>query len=246
VFVRIAAVLMLCATPLLGDLIDFENAADYGGDNAVIADNYFEQYGVSVSAMAGSSASDAREAVLAFEKSGNNDANAGYWSSRTGRDEAFSGDLGDYFLKAGTGDLSYNDSTYFVLTVDYNVATQAASGEVWDIDGPEQYTVTAFDSNGNLVASLVSPTGGLNAEPWTWSFDMGDKGDISQITVAASGEKNLRGFAFDNFNATEASPNADTHATPLPSAFALGLFGLVGMVGRDRRRRRLQSFQEAD
>jgi hypothetical protein len=75
---------------------------------------------------------------------------------------------------------------------------------------------------------------------------MGDKGDISQITVAASGEKNLRGFAFDNFNATEASPNADTHATPLPSAFALGLFGLVGMVGRDRRRRRLQSFQEAD
>ena len=236
-------IFLLFATSINADLIDFENAADYGGDNSVVSSSYFDQYGVSISAVAGSSASDAGNAVLAFERSGNNDSHAGYWSSRTERDEAYSGDLGDYFLKAGTGDLAYGQSEYFVMTVDYKDPTQAASGEVWDIDGPEQYTVTAFDSNGNYLASLISPTGGLNSEPWTWSFDMGETGDIAKIEVEATGDGTLRGFAFDNFNAREASANADTHATPLPSALLLGLVGMVGLAN-DRRRRRLNSLNE--
>ncbi len=228
---------MIMSGVAMADLIDFENAGDYGGDNAAVSSKYYEQYGVKISAMAGSSAADATNAILAFEQTGSDDPNRAFVSGRGVDDTAYSGDMGQYFLKAGTGGMSYAKSKYFVMTIDYNEATTAASGEVWDIDGPEQYTVTAFDSNGNLVASLVSPTGGLNAAPWTWSFDMGDKGDIDVIQVAATGEGTLRGFAFDNFNANEASPNADTHATPLPSAFALGLFGLVGLVGRDRSRR---------
>lgn len=220
--------------PVKADLIDFENAADYGGDDAIVTADYFSQYGLQVTAYAGSSASSATEAVLAFEQSGKDGTDA-FWTSNKGRDEAFSGDLGNYFLKAGSGDLRYNRATYFNMAIQYEQATAAASGEVWDIDGPEQYKVTALDANGAELASLTSPKGGLNAEPWTWSFDVGAD-VISQINVEFVGSSSLRGFAFDNFNATAANPDAKGHAAPVPPAVALGLAGMGGSAWLRRRR----------
>ena len=227
--------------PASGDLVDFENAADYGGDDAAVTADYFASYGLQVTAYAGSSAATATEAVLAFEQTGRDGTDA-FWSSNSGRDEAFSGDLGNYFLKAGTGDLSYNNARYFNMQIQYDQATAAASGEVWDIDGPEQYKVTALDANGAELASLTSPTGGLNAEPWSWSFDVGAD-VISQINVEFVGSSNLRGFAFDNFNATSANPDAKGHAAPVPPAVALGLAGLSGSAWLRRRRTAEESLE---
>ena len=164
-----------------GDTLDFENAAEYGGDDAVISDSYFEQYGLTFTAMAGNSEADATKALLSFEAAGK-DGTDGYWTNRNDRDEALKGDIGNYFMKAGTGNLSYNNAKYFKMDIDYQKATQAASGEIWDIDGPEQYTVTAQDANGNIIASLVSPTGGLNGMPWLWSIDVGPTTAIAKIS----------------------------------------------------------------
>ena len=238
--------LTLIATLSLGSvvsaaLIDFEDAASYGGDNAAISASYFDSKGVSITAFAGDNESSATQAVLSFEAEGRDNTD-GFWSSSQERDVAYAGDLGDFLLKAGTTDLSYGKSRYFRMDIEYNDATSAASGEIWDIDGKEQYQVTAFDSSGTTLGTLVSPVGNLNAMPWAWSFDMGESEVISKIEVDfISTESTLRGFAFDNFNATEANPNASVHAAPLPPAAPVALAALaVCAVARRKRNRRIE------
>ena len=44
------------ATTAGAELIDFENAGSYGGDNAVATNDYFRQYGLSISARVGDNA----------------------------------------------------------------------------------------------------------------------------------------------------------------------------------------------
>lgn len=222
-------------------VVDFENAGDFGGDDAAVTNDYLSQYGVSFTAMAGMTASDAQQALLTFEATGADGTDAfGTGTVGSGRDEAFTGDLGNYLIKAGDGNLSYGRSEYFKLSIDYIDPTTAASGELWDIDGPEQYQVTALDANGNALATVTSPVGGLNAEPWAFSFDVGDAGvEIASLDVDFIGEGNLRGFAFDNFNATGANPNVvTTHAAPVPMALPLGVIGLIGVAHRRRKLRR--------
>lgn len=223
---------------VIADVIDFENAAEFGGDDAIVTSDYLSNYGVSFTAMAGSNAADAQQATLTFEAAGADGTDA-FWTGSSGRDGALTGDLGNYLIKAGTGDLSYSRSEYFKLSIDYTEATSAASGELWDIDGPEQYQVTALDANGNAIASTTSPVGGLDAEPWAFSFDFGDAGvEIARLDIDFIGKGTLRGFAFDNFDATGANPNvATTHAAPVPMALPLGLVGLLGVAHRRRKLR---------
>lgn len=237
-------VLGFATVPTSADLVDFENAADYGGDNALVSADYFAQYGLKVAAVAGADSSSATEALLAFEAAGKDGTDA-YWGSDGQRDNAKSGDLGNFLLKAGTGDLSYNKSRYFNMSITYEKATQAASGEVWDIDGNEQYKVTALDANGNALASVTSPTGGLDAEPWSWSFDVGAE-NIAQIDVEFIGNSNLRGFAFDNFNSTEANAGAKVHAAPVPPAFAIGMVGFAGRALMKRRKQASETINTDD
>ena len=241
---KVPSVIVFCSGILIGstafaELVDFENAASFGGDDATITNDYFASYGLSVSAVAGNSKADASSAVLTFEAAGR-DGTDGFWSATpSGRDEAISGDLGNYLVKAGGGDLAYNKSKYFNMSLQYDNATSAASGEVWDIDGKEQYKVTALDANGNAIASLTSPVGSLDGEPWTWSFDMGDEASIAQIDVEfVSTQSTLRGFAFDNFNSTQANPEATAHAAPIPHAFSMGAACLIGLVANRSRRRK--------
>jgi len=209
------------------NFLDFEDAGSFGGDDEIIPSSYFEDRGFSFSAVAGASEATAEDVTFSFEAVGRDNTD-GFWTSPSGRDEALQGDLGNYFLKAGTGNLEYNNAQYFKLTIDYTDPSLFASAEIWDIDGPEQYQVTAYDVSGNQIGSLTSPAGGLNGEPWYWMFDTDRGSEIQTIEIEAVGTGNLRGFAFDNFVA---------HPAPVPTALPVGAAGL-GLVAIYRRKRR--------
>lgn len=126
----------------------------------------------------------------------------------------------------------------------------SASGEIWDIDSnasgpvdyPEQYTVKAFASVADLLAdnpldTQVSPlgipydhAGTLSGRPWTFSF-ANLNGGIALIQIFQNRTAGKpRGFAFDNFNATEP-------ATVIPEPATLATLGLAASLGLLRRRR---------
>ena len=209
--------------------LDFEDAASRGGDDGLIPADYFANRGFSFSAVAGSSAANATAVNFTFEASGTDGTDA--FVSRAAdasHDDSTAGSLGNYFLKAGTGHMEYAKAKYFKLSIDYTEPTHRAQAEIWDIDGPEQYQVTAYDTNGNSVGTLTSPQGGLDSKPWFWRFETSGDQKIASIEISEIGSGNLRGFAFDNFEA---------HPGPGPAALPLGLIGL-GLLTLKRRRSR--------
>ena len=239
-FRLLALVSLLSVSHSYAGILDFEDADQFGGDNAAISPGYFASQGFGITALAGASESDASDVLFAFEATGR-DGTDGYWNrGMSGRDDALSGDLGNYFMKAGVGDLSYNDAKYFKMTIDYTSLSTAASGEIWDIDGPEQYQVTAFDANGDKINTLESPHGGLDGQPWLFSIDIDpDTGKtIDRIEITATGTGTLRGFAFDNFDAFTAAAavsSTTAHSTPLPTSLPLGVAGIALLIARHRR-----------
>ena len=113
----------------------------------------------------------------------------------------------------------------------------AASGEIWDIDGntqgTEEYTVRAYDSALNLLATDISPLGTLptatspyDGQPWKFTFS-GLTAGIDRIVIDFTGTKPAGiGLAFNNFY---------PFSVPEPtSAVLLGLLG--GMASLIRRR----------
>ena len=242
---RLLTLSLLCfAATLHAGVIDFEDAAAYGGDDVAIEASYFQAQGYNFNAVAGASAADVTDVVFAFEQVGR-DGTDGFWNKGgSGRDEALAGDLGNYFLKAGTGNLAYNKAKYFKLDIDYTTVSTAASGEIWDIDGPEQYQVSAYNADGGLINSLTSPHGGLDGKPWAFAFSVDPESGqvIDRIEIEASGTGTLRGFAFDNFDAFGLS--SATHATPLPAALPLGIMGIGVFVASRRHLRRENDLDE--
>ena len=146
-----------------------------------------------------------------FEHRGN-DSNNGFFSSfgtdtmDTEREDSPL-TLGDYFLRAPG---AFNVPGDFWITYDAEVT--AVSGEIWDIDGfsgtSEQWRVSAFDGNDNLVASLDSPAGldnanasSLDSLAWVFSLE-GENIRRVKIEFIGTSPTNSIGLAFDNYNAT--------------------------------------------
>lgn len=111
--------------------------------------------------------------------------------------------------------------------VEYSgVLPTSASGQIWDIDArpngggdPERYLVAALNASNQVVASIQSPlgisetsSGTLDGRPWTFSFNSVSK-PIKRITIVQDVPVGVKGFAFDNFNATQAVPEPSTFAT---------------------------------
>jgi hypothetical protein len=159
-------------------------------------------------------------------------------------DPGFGGVLKQFFLRSANPG---SDFGKFIIT--YTGATvTAASGEIWDIDGTaqveggpgftEQYTVTAYDSANNLLATDVSPTGTLTSaiapydgQPWKFVFS-GLTAGIARIEIDFTGTKpggagGGIGLAFDNFYPT---------SVPEPAGITLVLVALCGLTIRRCRR----------
>ena len=228
-----AATWLFVASATAG-LVDFENASLHGGDDAVITDSYLAAYGMSITTLVGKKASSATEVQLSFEAVGREETDA-FWTNSSGRDIALSDSLGSFFMKVGTEGREYKSSKYLKMSINFDETTTAASGQVWDIDGPQQYQVTAFDANDAAVASLESPIGGLDAAPWNWSVEVDGGVSISKVEIESIGNGTLGDFAFDNLNFGQADAGTTGHNAPLPAAFPVGIVGLMAAAAMRRR-----------
>ena len=151
----------------------------------------------------------------------------GGFSGSAGTDTAdagFTAQLGNFFMRGPTGGADFG---LFVITYSGSTLVTAASGEIWDIDGTalapggtgntEEYTVRAYDSANNLIATQVSPLGvltsaiaPLDGRPWVFSFT-GLSAGIAKITIDFTGTKPAGiGLAFNNFNPTGVIPEPTT------------------------------------
>lgn len=153
----------------------------------------------------------ATDTPAVFEQIGNDGIDG--FAACIDRDTAapgFGPQLGNFFLRGIPG------ADFRLLVIDYAGGTvSAASGEIWDIDGSfplvEQYRVQAFDTLGNLLATIDSPVGNqdsgclntqLDGRPWTFAFS-GLTPGIARITIDFIGTKTQGiGLAFNNFDAT--------------------------------------------
>lgn len=83
--------------------------------------------------------------------------------------------------------------------------TNSTSGQLWDIDGGENYLIEALQTDGTLIDSLITPTvpigegeGTLNSLPFDFSFSNLAE-DIGFLRISGSNQIAGGGFAFDNF-----------------------------------------------
>ncbi len=230
-FQLFAIAALFVASPSYAGMLDFEDAELYGGDDAVISADYFAAQGVSLSARAGQTEATASDVLFAFEAAGDDGTDAFWTDGSGGGDVALAGDLGNYFLKTGTGDIDHLTDHYFKMVIDYTAASTSTSGEIWDIDNTGYYNVTAFDEDGNTLQSLVGPKN-LNGKAWTFSIDIdpatGKTIDRIEIDYNSKSRR-LGGFALNNLDV------GTTHATPVPAAFPLAIAGMAAVMSRRRR-----------
>ena len=234
----VCACFILCLSNLANAaLIDFETVPmGTPSDQLAITTQYQGTYGVTFSL------SNADTPFL--EKTGGSDTGDGFYNFQTGTQTpdvetaGFEGQLGEYYLRIGTDELL--SAPMPDLLISYTNPVSAASAQIWDIDGgpagTEQWLVTALDSGGSVIDSLLSPlgtaqgAGTLDGIPWTWSFSHAST-DIYAINLEFIGSKTTNlGLAFDNF-----SPS--TAAVPIPAAAWLFGSGLLGLIGISRRKK---------
>ncbi|MDJ0697687.1 PEP-CTERM sorting domain-containing protein [Mastigocoleus sp. MO_188.B34] len=164
----------------------------------------------------------------------------GFVNGGRGRDVAevgYEDRLGEYFLRtAGLG----GDGGALLIT--YDSATQAASGEIWDIDGnrngkrTEQWEVQLLGQDKSILDTITSPLGTndnnnkvggeLDGKPWLFSFER-DTADVYGIRFKFTGNSDPSqvGLAFDNFS----THSVEGKTVPEPTSL-LGVL-IIGMVG---------------
>jgi hypothetical protein len=250
VLAGVAAIAVGTATSAqAASFIDFENPGALGlGDNKSVTNQYLDLGfsfgldndldGIADAGIAPALEQKGKGGTDGFVNGGknNNDVAAdGYFDEANGI--TYADRLGDYFLR--TGGLGGNGGN---LLITYTEGTSAASGELWDIDGnqdwwskgrdrTEQWEVQALGSDNIILESILSPlgdraTGGLDGKPWMWSFKR-ETTDIKAIRFVFTGDSKTQnvGLAFDNFS----SHSVEGESVPEPtSAMALLALGMIG------------------
>ena len=153
----------------------------------------------------------------------------------------FEEQLGDWFLTTSGS----NDT----LLISYDNPVAAASGELWDIDARtngnyEQWSVTAYDSDGNSLGTIESPVGihhsgegSLDSQPWIWSFELGYNAIIATIALQNIGTTNGP-VGFNNFASNSPNDEADESSSigSPEASFSLIACGFLALGFAGRRR----------
>lgn len=230
------------------DLITFEPVGGYLPDGTLAADNlaintqYRAQYGVSFGVDSDSNLEIDLGSALRLEDTANSSDVWGYVSTNADADYnnaavGFESQLGDWFLT------NNGVSTSEDLLIQYDNPVNAASGEIWDLDGRtngnyERWKISAYDDSNNLVSSVETPIGlhntvegSLDSKPWAWSFDTTGTPQIMKIAMEFTGTTNLSPLGFNNFATSTASVGA-----PEPQFWAmLSCFGFISFFAYRKR-----------
>lgn len=227
----VTAMTLLVSGPAAAALIDFEDVGSLPGgglgDNDALTDQYEASDGVTFDG-------------AFIEKSGEADANPqGFLNDQNSDyDQQFlaSPGLGDWFVRTG-GEVGSRGGNGVYLSILYSTAVNAASGQIWDIDGnnsqgTEQWDVRAYNG-ANLIDSMLSPVGSTNGAgsldglPWTFNLS---GAAFNRIDFVFTGTKDSGvGLGFDNFNTSSVT-------VPEPGTLALLGLGLVGTFVARRRK----------
>jgi hypothetical protein len=122
---------------------------------------------------------------------------------------------------------------------------RSASGQLWDIDGGETFSIEALDSAGALISSITTPSVPNNEGPNTFSglpynFSFSNLGsDIGFIRISGISRIGGRAIGFDNFEAAGSSVNPEPTSVPEPASLlgllAVGAFGAGSALKRKQK-----------
>ncbi|NOQ63708.1 MAG: hypothetical protein GQ582_04285 [Methyloprofundus sp.] len=179
---------------------------DMNHDRVIDADVYYEAYG-----------DDALDAYAS-----NPAADADNSDGRLGK---------GFFLRAASdGTDAPLDGGSFLVAYS-GVLPTAASGSIWDVDGPEIFTINALDAAGTILSTVVlADADGGDGLPATFAFDLGAGNNISYIDIT---NNSTRPMGFDNFSATTAV-NVSVPEPAMLMLFPASIF-LLGWSRRSRK-----------
>ncbi len=119
---------------------------------------------------------------------------------------AFADQLGQWFIRSQSA-LGSSDPIG-ILVAEYSQPVPGAAGEIWDIDGNEQWEIRGYRAGETVpTATVISPSTGLNGEPWIFSLADPTVG-FSRLEIEYVGTRALNnvGLAFNNFSTSESIP----------------------------------------
>lgn len=174
------------------------------------------------------------DALPVFEHKGN-DTTRAFISQFAGDNvddtarNGYGADLGEYFLRTPAGQGNGPVPGPFIVAYSTTTTITELSGEIWDIDGTEQWRVDALSGAGAILASTLSPSFGgsvgpetLDGLPWTFSFTNLPAGFTSvRLTYVGTDPDGVAGLSFNNFSPTIAVVPESTVGMALLPAGAL-------------------------
>lgn len=179
-----------------------------------------------------------------LENRGGADAISGYLATNhDDADQSTGGVGGDWMLREPGGVTNSAAESPIVnmgagddfLILYSGLLPTSAAGQIWDWDNNEAWLISAFDSSNALISEIstginTDPNRGgtYDGRPLEFSFS-GLSSAIAMIRISFTGTAANAGFAFDNFNANEA-----TSFIPEPGPLALLMAGLMGLGYRNR------------
>lgn len=163
---------------------------------------------------------DAGDEYPKFEQAGSDDPNSAFvsqWLHNGDHDTprpGYEAQLGTFMLRKPTSILNGPLPGPFIAAYNTTQTITQFSGEIWDIDGNDQWQVDALGTNAQILATQISPKFGntnldsLDSLPWQFQFTNLPPG-VKSVRLSYLGVNSDKvGLSFNNFSPTFAVPLA--------------------------------------